>query len=262
MEKKKAPAATAPVKDASAAKQRVISFVTFVGFLVASIIFTCIVMKVDVRPVGPQDTYVGLSHINAFIHGMIGEHLFWYAITTWLGVFAMFIAAGFAVLGCLQLAQRKSLFRVDREIVLMGAVYVIMLFLYIFFEFKIVNYRPMIMPGMTSPEASFPSSHTMLVCVIGGCAIAYWSKRKEMSRIMKSLLIFFAYVLMAVTVVGRLLCGVHWFSDIIAGVLYSGTLVFAYNTLIIRGKEKEKEKPLAPPKPEKHLTPYGTKTIK
>ncbi len=247
-------------KTSSAAKQRLISFVLFVVFLAATAVFTWMVINVDVRAIGPEGTSVGLSHINEFVHNVIGEHLVWYAITTWLGVVAMFIAAGFAVAGCLQLASRKSLRKVDREIVAIGVVYVIMLVMYIFFEKVIINYRPMLMPGMTTPEASFPSSHTMLVCVIGGTAIANWKQNKEMNGVLRKGLIFFAYVLIAVTVIGRLICGVHWFSDIVAGILYSMTLVFAYNLVIIRGKEKKSEE--EPKKPEKKLTPYGKKKVK
>ena len=45
-----------------------------------------------------------------------------------------------------------------------------------------------------------------------------------------------------ITVIGRLLSGVHWFTDIIAGVLLSSALVMLYYSSVIYIDEKQKEK--------------------
>ena len=47
-------------------------------------------------------------------------------------------------------------------------------------------------------------------------------------------------ILMVVLVIGRLLSGVHWFSDILGGVIISAFLVSIYYTLINMFPDKKK----------------------
>ncbi len=132
-------------------------------------------------------------------------------VTDWLGVAAVLTGFVFAVTGLVQLIKRRSLLKVDREILALGGLYIVVIGLYLFFENVIVNYRPIIMPDNTRPEASFPSSHTMLVCVIMGSAamlINRYIRNKPLNRILRAV----CYVIIGVTVVGRLIAGVHWFT--------------------------------------------------
>lgn len=76
-------------------------------------------------------------------------------------------------------------------------------------------------------EASFPSSHTMLTLVILGTAIVE-IQRKIKNPKTKYALTVILEIIMAVMVIGRLLAGVHWFTDILGGVLISGFMVSAY----------------------------------
>ena len=125
--------------------------------------------------------------------------------------------------------------KVDREILSLGGLYIVVIGLYLFFENVIINYRPIIMPDNTHPEASFPSSHTMLVCVIMGSAamlINRYFKNKPLNRILRAV----CYVIIGVTVVGRLIAGVHWFTDILGGILISVTLLSLYEEVISHGK--------------------------
>ena len=113
-------------------------------------------------------TSIGLSQLNQFFFDLTGLNIVWYDITDWLGLTAIATAFVFAVAGLVQLIKRKSLLKVDREILCLGALYIVVIGLYFLFEKVIVNYRPVIMPGGSHPEASFPSSHTMIVCIIMG----------------------------------------------------------------------------------------------
>lgn len=200
-----------------------------------TVILIALVRLVDVAPIGAQGTSIGLSHLNQFVFDLFGVNILWYNITDWLGVAAVLTGFVFAVTGLVQLIKRRSLLKVDREILALGGLYIVVIGLYLFFENVIVNYRPIIMPDNTSPEASFPSSHTMLVCVIMGSAamlINRYIRNKPLNRILRAL----CFVIIGVTVVGRLIAGVHWFTDILGGILISVTLLSLYEEVISHGK--------------------------
>lgn len=199
------------------------AFVTGVLFL----ILIALVRFVDVAAIGPAGTSIGLSHLNGALHSLIGEHELWYNITKILGVAAFVPALLFALAGLIQMISRKSLLQVDREILGLGGLYVVMVVFYALFEIVVVNYRPVIEEGMDFPEASFPSSHTMLACIIMGSAFML-IERYVRSRAVAGLLRIICVVMMVVIVVGRLISGVHWFTDILGGVLISATLLFIY----------------------------------
>ena len=203
--------------------------------LLLTVILIVLVRLVDAAPIGAQGTSIGLSHLNQFVFDLFGVNMLWYNITDWLGVAAVLTGFVFAVTGLVQLIKRRSLLKVDREILSLGGLYIVVIGLYLFFENVIINYRPIIMPDNTSPEASFPSSHTMLVCVIMGSAamlINRYIRNKPLNRILRAV----CYVIIGVTVVGRLIAGVHWFTDILGGILISVTLLSLYEEVISHGK--------------------------
>jgi undecaprenyl-diphosphatase len=200
-----------------------------------TVILIALVRLVDVTPVGAQGTSVGLSHLNQFVFDLFGVNMLWYYITDWLGIAAILTAFAFAVTGLVQLINRRSLLKVDREILSLGGLYIIVIGLYLLFENVIVNYRPIIMPDNTHPEASFPSSHTMIVCVIMGSAVMLinnYIKNKALNRTLRVI----CFVIIGVTVIGRLIAGVHWFTDILGGILISVTLLSLYKEVISHGK--------------------------
>ena len=123
--------------------------------------------------------------------------------------------------------RRKSLLKVDKALFALAGLYAVTVFFYVFFEMVVINYRPIIEAGAEHVEASFPSSHTMLTCVIMGGAfvlIGKYIKNRGLCIALRCL----AIALAVITVVGRLLSGVHWFTDIIGGLLLSFSLVFMY----------------------------------
>lgn len=189
-----------------------------------TVILIALVRLVDVAPLGAQGTSIGLSRLNKFVFELSSVNMLWYHITDWLGITAVLTAFVFAVIGLVQLIKRRSLLKVDREILSLGGLYIAVIGLYLLFENVIINYRPIIMPGNTRPEASFPSSHTMLVCVIMGSAailISKYIKNKSLCRVLQAL----CFLIICVTIIGRLISGVHWFTDIIGGILISITLL-------------------------------------
>ena len=204
-------------------KKLIISGIFFVLFAVLLVL----VLKVDVAPIGPENTSVGLSTVNKSVHDFFGTNDGLYKVTEYLGYVCLIVAAGFAVGGLVQMIKRKSLLKVDKKILCLGGLYVVIGVIYVFFEKVIVNYRPMIEKGAEHPEASFPSSHTVLACVILGSAIILmkdYVKNKPQRLLLGSLCGFVA----GAVVVGRLVCGVHWITDIIGGVFLSLALIFLF----------------------------------
>lgn len=204
-------------------KQYGIAAVSGVLFL----LLILLVKTVDTAAVGPNGTVIGLSHINVAVHEFCGVNIFWYKLTQVMGIIAILVAAGFALLGVKDLITYKSIRKVDPEILKLGGLYAVVILLYAFFEKVIINYRPIIMPDSTEVEASFPSTHTMLIIVIMGSALLalkHFVKDKTSRRICKVACV----LIIVVTVLGRLICGVHWFTDILGGILISTTLLAIY----------------------------------
>lgn len=195
------------------------------GLLGAFVLWTCAVTHIDVCPIGPDGSCVGFAALNGFVHKLTGVHFALYTLTDWLGLVPLCISLGFAVLGLCQLIRRKSLLKVDRSLLILGGFYILVGAAYIFFEEFVINYRPVLIEGRL--EASYPSSTTMLVlCVIPTAMLQF---RERISRIALRLPIQYALAAFALFMVaGRLISGVHWFTDIIGGILLSAGLVMLY----------------------------------
>ena len=194
------------------------------------VLLLVLVKTVDVAAIGPEGTEIGLSRWNAAVRDALGFHIVWYQITQALGGLAIGVAAAFALGGLTQLVRRRSFWRVDREIGALGILYAVVIALYALFEVVVVNYRPVIMPGEEHVEASFPSSHTMLVCVVMGSAMLlarrYLGARGDGGK--RAAAEILCALVIALTVFGRLYAGVHWLTDILAGALLSASLLSLY----------------------------------
>ena len=197
-----------------------------------------LIKTVDVAAVGPEGTEIGLSKLNVAVHNLFGENLGWYKVTNVLGYLAILIGLCFAAMGGLQLIYRRSILKVDKEILLLGALYVVTVIFYIFFEKVIVNYRPILLPDGEGVEASFPSSHTMLSCVILGSGLPLLKKYGKKNKTLELVLTVVFAVMLALIVAGRLISGVHWFTDILGGILLSVALLNAYEGLLKLWKRK------------------------
>ena len=194
--------------------------------LICFVVFTILVRCIDVQPVGPENSLIGFATVNTAVHNYFGEHHLWYQLTQVFGILAIGVAAAFACVGLVQLIQRKSLLKVDRSVLALGFVYVAVIILYVLFEKLAVNVRPVITDEGLEP--SYPSTHTMLILTILGTARYAVKKLLKNPKIVLILQIL-CLVIMILTVIGRLICGVHWLTDIIGGLLISGALVGFYS---------------------------------
>ena len=195
------------------------------GLFLFFTVFTLMVLLVDVQPIGPEESKVGLATINQSVFECFGVNFLCYEITEWLGMIAVLFALGFAVLGLVQLVKRKNLWEVDYEIILLGMFYILVAVIYLFFEIAIVNYRPVMMDN--SLEASYPSSTTMLaMCVLPTAMMQF--KRLIKNHKFRNTVNIICGLFTAFMVIGRLVCGVHWFTDILGGLIFSIAVILLY----------------------------------
>jgi membrane-associated phospholipid phosphatase len=205
------------------------NYVVAGGLLLLFLVWTMAIQYVDVQPIGPKNSEVGFATLNGYFHNLTGTHMLIYNITDWLGFVPLFVVSGFAILGLVQLVKQKNLFKVDSDILALGGFYIIVFAAYILFEVFAINYRPVLIEGYL--EASYPSSTTLLVMCVMPTAIMQLNKRIKKEKVRKVV----KYIILAFTafmVIGRLISGVHWLTDIIGGVLLSGSLVMLYKNIL------------------------------
>ena len=205
------------------------SFYIGVGLLALFVLWTVELHFVDVRAIGPGDSSVGFASLNKLIHNSTGVHMSLYTITDWLGLVPLCFIMGFGVLGLCEWIKRKNLFKVDYNILVLGGFYIVVMAIYIFFEMFVVNYRPILINGYL--EASYPSSTTMLVMCVMPTAIMQFNTRIKNS-IFRRCVAFIITAFIVFMVIGRLVSGVHWFSDIVGGAMLSSGLVMIYDSIV------------------------------
>ena len=205
------------------------NFCIAICMLFTFLLWTVAIQFVDVEAIGPQGSSVGFAAINQLVHNLTGVHMSLYTATDWLGLVPLMFVMGFGTLGLIQWIKRKHLLKVDYSILVLGGFYIIVMAVYVLFEMLVVNYRPVLIGGIL--EASYPSSTTTLVMCVMPTAIMQFNariKNNVLKRFVASAIIAFIVFM----VIGRLVSGVHWFTDIIGGALLSTGLVLMYRAVI------------------------------
>lgn len=181
-------------------------------FLILVVLLKC----ADVKPIGPMGGMVGLATVNETFFMMAGSSAVWDSITEVFLLLSLAVALLFASVGVWQWIRRSSLRLVDDRVKALGVVYILLVAFYLFFEFFIVNYRPVLVDG--AAEASFPSSHVMItVSVMGTAALYLWERFA--SRIVGKVGACACALVALLAVIGRALSGMHWLTDVLGGVL-------------------------------------------
>ena len=188
-------------------------------------VWTLLIQIVDVQPVGQNGTDIGFATFNCWFHKLTGVHMTIYTITDWLGLVPLFICMVFGGVGFVQLVKRRSLFKVDYDIIFLGIYYVMVIFGYFIFEMIPINYRPILIDGFM--ESSYPSSTTLLVLSVMPTLIYQVNRRLEYVAVKKVVSIL-AIIFSAFMVIGRLVSGVHWFTDILGSIMLSAGLFCIY----------------------------------
>lgn len=203
-------------------------------FLFLAILFTILVQVVDVQAIGPNESLVGFATINQVVFDTLKTNDTLYHLTEWVGILPIFIALLYALVGFGELIKTKDLRKVDKNLLSLAVFYIVVIGVYVLFEIYEVNYRPILMDGVL--EASYPSSHTMMAICICGSSL-FISKRIFKAQFAKVLNLL-SILVMIFLVVGRLVSGAHWFTDILGGILISGALLMIFYTVIDSFKEK------------------------
>ena len=203
--------------------------------LLAFVLWTVGVQQIDVQTIGPNGSAVGFGMLNGMVHRLTGVHMELYTVTDWLGLVPLATAMGFGILGLVQWTRRGSIKKVDGSILLLGGFYLVTMGMYLLFEQIVVNYRPVLINGYL--EVSYPSSTTLLVLCVMPTALLQLRQRIQKTW-------FRRWVTAVITafigfmVIGRLLSGVHWLTDIIGGILLSAGLVLLYKTMTERNEKQ------------------------
>ena len=206
------------------------NLLTGVELIGAFALWTVLIQRVDVQVVGQNGTKIGFADFNEWFHQLTGVHMTLYTITDWLGLVPIFICLCFGVMGLVQLIKRRSLLRVDSDILLLGIYYVMVIACYLIFEMIPINYRPVLIEGRL--EASYPSSTTLLVLSVMPTLI-FQTNRRVSNAIIRKAVVVFGIVFSAFMVIGRLISGVHWATDIIGSVLLSAGLYMLYRSAVL-----------------------------
>ncbi|MBR4955201.1 MAG: phosphatase PAP2 family protein [Clostridia bacterium] len=193
------------------------------------VLWTVLAAVVDRAPIAPDGSYVGFATVNSYVHRAVGVNMCLYRLTDLLGIVPIVCVAAFGVFGLCQWLKRKSIRRVDRSLLALGGVYLLVMAVYVFFEFAVINCRPVLIEGVA--EASYPSSTTMLALCVMPTAVMELNLRIR-SSVARRVLSGAGVLFTAFMVVARLLSGVHWLSDIIGGILFGAGIVLLYYFLI------------------------------
>ena len=213
------------------------NLLTGVGLIGVFALWTALIQCVDVKAVGQNGTKIGFAEFNVWFHQLTGVHMTIYTITDWLGLVPIFICLCFGVLGLVQLVKRRSLLKVDPDILLLGAYYVLVIACYLIFEMIPVNYRPVLIEGRL--EASYPSSTTLLVLSVMP-TLMFQANRRVSNAIIKKVVSVFVIAFSMFMVIGRLISGVHWATDIIGSVLLSAGLYMLYRSAVLYSDKAKK----------------------
>lgn len=193
------------------------------------LVWTVLIQCVDVQQTGVNGTKIGFASVNTWFHNLTGVHMWIYTATDWLSAVPFVICLGFCAVGLIQLIRTKSIMKVDRDILLLGIYYIMVILAYLLFEKIVINYRPILIEG--AMETSYPSSTTLLVLSVLP-TLNFQIGRRARSESVRRITAVFVYLFSAFMVIGRLVSGVHWLTDIIGGVLLSSGLFMLYRAAV------------------------------
>ena len=208
--------------------------------LVVFIIFTILVKTVDVHYI--QDIgFLGFYNLNTSVNNFVVslDNALYNKVSDLLLYFSFATILPFAIMGLVQLIKRKSLFKVDREIYIMLAGYLMAVISYFIFELVKINYSPLSTADNLKP--SYPSSHAFLFITILGInlfGLLYYVKMPNWCKIAGLCCVIILSIAMIII---RLFSGHHYLTDIIGAILLSINLLSIFASILKFSFDKKEE---------------------
>lgn len=202
--------------------------------IIMFVVWTLLIQLVDVQPSGQNGTNIGFASFNTWFHKLTGVNMIIYTITDWLGLVAIFVCLGFGMVGLVQWIKRRSLCKIDKDIIILGLYYIVVILSYGVFEIIPMNYRPILINGRM--EASYPSSTTLLILCVMPTLVEQINRRCK-NALVKRIVCIITVLFSAYMVIGRLISGVHWFTDIVGALLLGVGLFELYKGFVLLCKK-------------------------
>lgn len=196
-------------------------------------ILLMILLNADKAVIAESGKEVGLSSINNLVKYSYKENLDLMTDLLFYVTFTVVVFEG--CLGIIQLVTRKSLFKVDKEIIIFGISLVVMVVLWLVFDHLLkINVRP-----IDANEGSFPSTHVMMATFLALASHAFICMKYE-TRLPKYLSLVLAIIIISTITFGRVACGMHYITDVTGG-LFMGLALYFITFGIIKGFKKDIE---------------------
>jgi undecaprenyl-diphosphatase len=155
----------------------------------------------------------------------------WKLISDVILISAFAVFAVFAILALCQLIKRRSLKKVDKQLLWAILPFALMAIAYVVFDkFIVLNTRP-----NGSGEPSFPSTHVMVVATIFlvvASILPKYIKSKSACVVLDLMMLLLLFLVCA----GRVFSKMHWISDVLGGLGFAAIFAGIYYLIIRRYK--------------------------
>lgn len=195
-------------------------------------ILLIILLNVDKGVIAESGKEVGLSHINNIVNYQYKENIdFMTDLLFYITFTVVIFEAG---LGLYQLIRKKSLFKVDIEIIIFGISLVLMVGVWLFFDYVLkINVRP-----THEDKGSFPSTHAFITTYLALASHAFICYKYD-NKIAKYGSLLLAIIFITTVVCGRVACGMHYITDVTGGLFLGLAFYFCTFGIIKAFKAKE-----------------------
>ena len=166
----------------------------------------------------------------------------WIKITDIILYASIAIVGLFAVLGLAQWISRKSIKKVDKQILWMVLPLALVVIVYLVCDKILTPDRFSFMPTRPdgSGEPSFPSTHVLVVTTVFFCISAALPKYIK-SKVALFLIDIVMFALASLVATGRIMSDKHSYIDVAGSVVFALIFYGIYNAIIHRKKAKKEE---------------------
>ena len=192
------------------------------------VVFTLTLKLVDMQSDSSQ--FIGWASINIWWRDLIGVHFSWHIISHFIALISLLVLTGILIWQVITVFHRRKLSALTRNWWVFDITLLALGLSYLLFQIVAINYRPIQVDGAI--EISYPSSHSLLITTTW-LLIIFRLRREIQSQTWRRILIIVGWTLMLTGVIARLLCGYHWFTDIVGGVLLGTVFAAWYQAFVV-----------------------------